>query len=150
MNYTRFSRTGKEQQTLLFFERSRGNSQGEIPPVFSILAIPISYTIYTMKKVVTMDFSYTSAMKRHESRGAFVIGLFSHDCNFGTQSFPKSLVIFKHRTLLSLRKKKMFRLIVSNAKFQPFSKHCKELFQFSRAQSNINDWVIRTVINRVE
>ena len=84
MNYTRFSRTGKEQQTLLFFERSRGNSQGEIPPVFSILAIPISYTIYTMKKVVTMDFSYTSAMKRHESRGAFVIGLFSHDCNFGT------------------------------------------------------------------
>ena len=50
MNYTRFSRTGKEQQTLLFFERSRGNSQGEIPPVFSILAIPISYTIYTMKK----------------------------------------------------------------------------------------------------
>ena len=37
-----------------------------------------------MKKVVTMDFSYTSAMKRHENRGAFVIGLFSHDCNFGT------------------------------------------------------------------
>ena len=26
MNYTRFSRTGKEQQTLLFFKRSRGNS----------------------------------------------------------------------------------------------------------------------------
>ena len=50
MNYTRFSRTGKEQQTLLFFERSRGNSLGEIPPVFSILAIPISYTIHTMKK----------------------------------------------------------------------------------------------------
>ena len=52
MNYTRFSRTGKEQQTLLFLERSRGN-EGEFP-LFFFSRVP-----YNEKKVVTIEFSYT-------------------------------------------------------------------------------------------
>ena len=58
MNYTRFSRTGKEQQTLLFLERSRGN-EGEFPLFFL-------ESLTMKKKVVTIEFSYTSAMERHE------------------------------------------------------------------------------------
>ena len=65
MNYTRFSRTGKEQQTLLFFKRSRGNSakKGNISPVLFFYS-PSQYC--NEKKVVTIEFS---AVERHVGLG---------------------------------------------------------------------------------
>ena len=69
MNYTRFSRTGKEQQTLLFFKRSRGNSakKGNISPVL-FSTVPHC----NEKKVVTIEFS---AVERHEE---LLLDFFSH------------------------------------------------------------------------
>ena len=71
MNYTRFSRTGKEQQTLLFFKRSRGNSakKGNISPVLFFYS-PSQHC--NEKKVVTIEFS---AVERHEE---LLLDFFSH------------------------------------------------------------------------
>ena len=70
MNYTRFSRTGKEQQTLLFFKRSRGNSakKGNISPAVLFSTVPHC----NEKKVVTIEFS---AVERHEE---LLLDFFSH------------------------------------------------------------------------